>query len=327
MVEESNGRGDRIRAARSRGPEVQANGPLTPEPGSTIDIDLTGVAPKVHQILNNNVVVSLDEGKSERILMGRGLGFKLRRGDKVDVSKVEKTFVLDVGKRGAWERDLLGDTPYEVIAAATAGVEAAEIEMGRSLGRSILIAVIDHLQFLLQRLDQGLPIVSTMMPELRILYPDEWRAGTTMLNAMKTSLGQEIPDEEHVFLAMHILNATQAEPAANTSLLFTRVHQVVEVVEDALQRSHQTVPDRTSADYARFVMHVRFMIQRMSEGAMLKGDNSALFDVASKSYPTSHTMALRVNDMAERDWSVTLTEEELLYLIVHIERLSHVKSK
>ena len=50
---------------------------------------------KVHKILNNNVIVTLDDKGKELILTGRGIGFKKREGDLIDINLIEKQFSLD----------------------------------------------------------------------------------------------------------------------------------------------------------------------------------------------------------------------------------------
>ena len=50
---------------------------------------------KVHKILNNNVIVTLDDKGKELILTGRGIGFKKREGDLIDTNLIEKQFSLD----------------------------------------------------------------------------------------------------------------------------------------------------------------------------------------------------------------------------------------
>ena len=79
----------------------------------------------VHKVLNNNVVISVDESRRERVLMGRGLGFGLKIADPVNPAKVEKTFILDTGAEGERERRLLTDIPDAIVEAVTRAVDRA----------------------------------------------------------------------------------------------------------------------------------------------------------------------------------------------------------
>ena len=50
---------------------------------------------KVGKILNNNVVVVFESGKTEKIVMGRGIAFGKKVGDTIDEEKIDKTFLLE----------------------------------------------------------------------------------------------------------------------------------------------------------------------------------------------------------------------------------------
>ncbi|MEB0284870.1 PRD domain-containing protein, partial [Sphingomonas sp. 10B4] len=80
------------------------------------------------------------------------------------------------------------------------------------LGRRLPLAVIDHIQFVLERMQKGIRIPTTSMPELRVLHPQEFDAATAMARSVSASLDTALPDEEAVFLTMHLLNATRDEP-------------------------------------------------------------------------------------------------------------------
>ena len=49
---------------------------------------------EVKKVLNNNVVVAFNESNEEVILMGNGLGFRIKAGATISDSKVEKVFEL-----------------------------------------------------------------------------------------------------------------------------------------------------------------------------------------------------------------------------------------
>ena len=270
-----------------------------------------------HKVLNNNVVISLDESGRERVLMGRGLGFQLKPADVIDPSKVEKTFVLDAGADGDREKRLLSDVPYPVIEAVTRAVDEAERMLGRQLGRHLTIAVIDHIQFVLERLDKGLRIPTTTMPELRVLYPKEYEAARRMAGSIATALERDLPPEESVFLTMHVLNATRDEPNGTAALLLRRVQHVVDVVQHDLG----VHLDTGSPDYARFVLHVQFLLQRLVNRTMLASGDTSFFEFARRSYPRSFAIAEDVKAYVHGATGSELTDEELLYVIVHVERL------
>lgn len=72
----------------------------------------------IHKILNNNVVVMLDENGKEKIVMGRGIAFKKRIGDKIDENVVEKIFILSDNNMTNKFTELLKDLPLEYVQVA-----------------------------------------------------------------------------------------------------------------------------------------------------------------------------------------------------------------
>jgi beta-glucoside operon transcriptional antiterminator len=272
-----------------------------------------------HKVLNNNVVISVDSSGQERVLMGRGLGFKLAPADTIDPAKVEKTFILDQGSEADHARQLLASVPYPVIEAVTRAVDEAERTLGRSLGRRLLIAVIDHVQYVLERMQQGIRIPTASMPELRVLHPHEFAAATAMAASVSASLDTKLPEEEAVFLTMHLLNATRDEPNGTAALLFRRVQHVITTVEGGLG----VTLDPASSDYARFILHVQFLLQRLVAKSMLRGSDTSFFEFAKLSYPRSYAIAGDVKEYVTAATGSELTDEELLYVIVHVERLAN----
>ena len=272
----------------------------------------------VHKVLNNNVVVSIDGAGRERILMGRGLGFQIKPADVLDPAKVEKTFVLDDGPGGEQAQRLLTDVPYAIVEAVTTAVDEAERMLERDLGRRLLLAIIDHIQYVLERLDKGIRIPTTSMPGLRVLHQQEFATAARMAASISASLDRDLPAEESVFLTMHLLNATRDEPNGTAALLFRRVQHVVSTVESGLNVELNV----DSPHYARFIMHVQFLLQRLVSQSMLRGSDTSFFEFAKHSYPRSHAIALQVKGYVLAATGSELSDEELLYLIVHVERLS-----
>ena len=51
---------------------------------------------KIVQPLNNNVVMGYDRKKGEVIIIGTGIGFRAKKGDQVDESKIHRYFRMNL---------------------------------------------------------------------------------------------------------------------------------------------------------------------------------------------------------------------------------------
>ncbi len=277
----------------------------------------------VSKVFNNNVVLaSFGEGP-ERVVMGRGIGFQKQPGNVLDIALVEKTYVLDSGIDQSQIESFLAKLPYETVVAVTQAVSDVEAQLGRSLGKSLPVALLDHVSFVLERMGNGVVLPRVVMPELSVMYPDEFAAAKVMQEVLERSLGVELPADESVYLAMHILNATRDGQDQTAGLLFRRVQHVISIVQTFLG----VHLDENSLDYARFVLHVKFFMQRLASHSQLEKADSSFFDFARTNYPRSYQCAKQVEAYVQAESGILLTNEEMLYLIVHIERVASVSAE
>lgn len=120
-----------------------------------------------------------------------------------------------------------------------------------------------------------------------------------------------------MFLAMHLINALHEQEEGPAAPLLRHVRHVLHIVETELG-----VPlDATSPDYARFMLHAKFLVQRLLLGSMLDGDHTSFYDAARHSYSGSFRIADRVAQYLRSAMAKDLSEEEMMYLSIHIERL------
>jgi beta-glucoside operon transcriptional antiterminator len=80
--------------------------------------------------------------------------------------------------------------------------------------------------------------------------------------------------------------------------------------------------DVDNPDYARFILHVQFLLQRLVSKSMLRSSDTSFFEFARMKYPDSYRIAEEVKGYVTAATGSDLTDEELLYLIVHVERLA-----
>ena len=83
------------------------------------------------------------------------------------------------------------------------------------------------------------------------------------------------------------------------------------------------VVDRESFDFARFATHVRYLIDRVLAGEPIATQNQSLFDEIAREHPRALVCAQRSSAVIrDRLQMGELTDEEQLYLMLHVNRIS-----
>ena len=83
----------------------------------------------------------------------------------------------------------------------------------------------------------------------------------------------------------------------------------------------QVTVDRDSFNYYRFVTHMHYMMKRTLDDAMIDTQNRDIFESMKKEYPSIYSCSVKVAALIEQQLKKSLSEEEILYLILHINRL------
>ena len=288
------------------------------DPGATPPPEPGRRAPlfRVERVINNNVIVVLQDDR-EVILTGRGLGFGQQPGGTYDPSRVERRFVLDDDRSAEGFTSIISEIPYEVLVLSNRVADHLADSAGIHLSSAAQLALADHIQFAVQRLASGQRLEHPLLWELKSTYRTEFTAALEILEMIREATGVVMPVDEAGFITMHLVNSELTGDLDATMGTATAVQDIVGIV-----RAHLGValtPD--SAAYARFLTHVKFAVQRIEDDQLLVGADTQLYDMVRTKDPRAHECAVAIASYVEQRYGVALPEEELLYLMVHINRL------
>jgi beta-glucoside operon transcriptional antiterminator len=271
---------------------------------------------RIAKVYNNNVVAVLDDG-AEVILVGRGLGYRKRRGEEVDEAAIEKRFHLAETAAGAGARGILVDLPYEVITLTSAIAEHLARTEGIGLSGPVEIGLADHLAAAIARLEQGIPLYNNLLWETKATYPGEFAVALRVLDVVRQQTGHVLPLDEAGFVTMHLVNAGLTGDMAETLIVVRALQDVLAIVQDELELAVR----QDSPHYVRFLTHLKFVLQRLTAKAQLSGQHEELFEAQRRSDPVAYRCARRVADYVGGKFEVEVSEEEQLYLMIHVARL------
>src|SRR5699024_7909201 len=136
---------------------------------------------KITKVLNNNAVIIKDEGQ-EKIAIGAGVGFGKGKNDIIQMSKVEKLFVL---KENEKLQQLLLRIPEEHLILTEEIIRYAESYLGAELNEHILLVLADHISFAIDREKEGIHLQNKLLQEIKILYKQEFEIGLWALQLIK----------------------------------------------------------------------------------------------------------------------------------------------
>lgn len=122
----------------------------------------------IYKILNNNAVVIKDENGMEKIVMGCGLAFKKKCGEKIDVSKIDKVFVLPDPDVNNKFQEMMTYIPPEYIELGEDIIKYASKALDRDLNDIIYISLVDHLYAAVKRYREGILVKNVILWDIKI---------------------------------------------------------------------------------------------------------------------------------------------------------------
>ncbi|WP_239703094.1 MULTISPECIES: PRD domain-containing protein [unclassified Mammaliicoccus] len=271
---------------------------------------------KITKILNNNVVISKINGE-ERIVMGAGIAFGKKNGQAIEKDKIDKIFRMTSDEQ---ERmlTLIKELDDDVLLISQEIIVEANKLCKEPLSESIYIALTDHINYAIKRHKEGTVINNPLLYEIKRLYPDEYKIGLFGIDRVAKHFNLDMPKDEAGFIAMHIVNANMNESISNVYEITKITQSIVNLV-----RYHFNLDvSEEELSYARFITHLKFFSQRLINSESLEEvmDISLLASLQRK-YSESNRCVDKIGDFLKRNYNHDLSNDERVYLILHIARL------
>nr|WP_276561310.1 PRD domain-containing protein [Bacillus paramycoides] len=272
---------------------------------------------KIEKILNNNAAISIKDNQ-EIIIVGRGIAFKKRVGDDINEQQIDKIFILENEDIMKKFKTFISDMPIEYMELSEKIISYAKMKLGKKLNDSIYIHLTDHIHFAIERYKNNLPIKNGLLWETKQLYKDEYEIGLEALNMICEHAGVILPEDEAGFLALHIVNAELNEEMPVVQSMTKVMQEILTIV-----RYHFKIEfNEDSLIYYRFITHLKFFAQRLVKGNHYNSSpDDDLYLVIKKKYPEALSCSQKIKKFIENNYTYELTEEEIIYLTIHIERV------
>lgn len=272
----------------------------------------------IDKVLNNNVITVKDRN-IEKVIMGRGISFQKKAGDEVDVKKIEKVFTLTDKEVSNKLKELIVDIPLEYLELTEEIVVFSKASLGKRINEMIFVSLVDHIFTSVERYLEGISIKNALLWEIKRFYPDEFEVGKMAIQMIDKKLKVHLPEDEAGFIALHLVNAEMDEDSVQNMYEMTKVMQEI---SNIVKYKFQVEFDENSVYYYRFITHLKFFAQRLLTGKTYDTEEDHdLLDIVKGRYKNAYQCVEDIAYFIKQKYAYTLSNEEKLYLTIHIERV------
>lgn len=278
---------------------------------------------KILKIYNNNLVLSRNKAGTEVIVKGNGIGFQKKKGQEIDDDRVEKIFVTETSKKRKQVQTYLLSIPEEYFDFVEHFVNRMKKKYNLELNENIYFTLSDHINGTVQRLEKGITIRNMLLMDIKRIYKDEYDIGIQMIEEIKEKFGKKFPDDEAGFIALHFVNAEDGNAGAAEE-----ISQIIKKILDTVAKYYEPIEfHEDSLYYQRFMTHLKYFAQRFLNKEMHYDEDTSLYEIVKNQYKEAYGCVKLIYLMMEEDYSYQMTEEEMLYLIIHIQKVTEDHKK
>lgn len=266
--------------------------------------------------INNNIAVCVDSAGNELIAMGKGIGYgKLPR--EIALEDVTQTFYNVSPKVLAGIEGI----PEDVMVFSADLAERARDELSYQLSPNLAFTLADHISFALKRARDGVYVSMPLAFDVEQSYPDEYRIARQAVRRLRREFRANLRDAEAAGIALNIVNA-RADFATEAELASAqRDEDMLEDITEIVEREFSITVNRSSFAYSRYATHMNYLFGRLHAGKSLDGANLELYADVRTDYPQVDACVEKICGHLREEWGCEVTDEERLYVFIHVNRL------
>ena len=278
----------------------------------------------IKKILNNNAIITYDESGAEIIVMGRGIAYGKSTGQEIDEKRIYKKFELQSKESKNKLIEFLQEIPTEYIEISEKIIEYAKSTLNIKFDDSLYIKLTDHIFASINRYKEGIILKNKLIFDIKCFYKKEFEVGVFALDLIKQKYGIEMKEDEACFIALHIVSSEIGNDLKDVYEITSFIQEIIKIVKYNFGIEF----DRESLSYYRFITHLKFFGQRVfsqiksNEEESLSND---LLEMMKEKYVQAYLCSLKIKEYIEEQYAYFLDADEILYLTIHIAKVTQGK--
>ena len=274
---------------------------------------------RVIKKLNNNFAICVDGEGKELIAAGKGIGFPKTPYELEDLNLITRTF-YDIDQKYI---GLFSEIPETVIHFTAKLVDIARNELKYELNPNLVVTMSDHISFCIQRAKKEIYVQMPLIYEVEQTFPAEAKIGRYAVKQISGRFHVRINQNEASGIEMNFVNA-RYNSKSRTDVTEELQSQYDDILEDTISIVEDEMGiliERNSFNFARYSSHLMYLLKRIAGHQTLDSDNGIMYKSMREEFPEIAACVELIDRYFHRKLRIDLSEEEKLYLILHINRI------
>ncbi len=269
---------------------------------------------RIIKALNNNSLLALDDKQCEVILLGKGIGFGRKNGERLEHKDIQDaklySLVKDTGSSAL--QTVNGIEPIFIEIAAQI-IDEAEKDF-QNIHKDILLPMADHIAMAVRRIRNDKLLPNPFHHDIMVMFPAEYHIAEHGLDIIHDVLGVSLPAGEAGYLSLHIHAGLTEEDTADSLASAQLAAELIHKIELALHRDFA----KDTLKYNRLMSHVCYMILRIKKHERVSVDMDSY---TQTSYPDAYHIAAEICSDISTALHLDVFPEEIGLLALHIQRV------
>lgn len=215
-------------------------------------------------------------------------------------------------------QELLVDVPISYVEIANDIIDEAKVTLKNPLNDSLYISITDHLYAAIQRVKEGVRVRNLLLWDVKRLFPDEFSVGVSAVKKIKGKFNIDLGEDEAGNIALHLVNAQTESDNEDAYLMAELMQEIIQITSYYFK----VQLDEESVYFYRFTTHLRFFASRiMNQRQLTDETDDELLLIIQKKYQNAYQCVERIADFISKKYHYEMSNDEKLYLTIHIARL------
>ena len=264
--------------------------------------------------INNNIAICIDGNGNEVVVFGKGVGFHEMPYEIKDMSMIERTFYGISSEHFG----LLKEIKKEIFEVSSTIVDYALLHIDVKLNPNLIFTLADHINFAIDRYHKNINVKAPYVGDIKNLYENEYHIGEKALMYINNKFGIRLAKDEAISIALHLINAERIDNSAQGKI---NDESIINSVIDIIEKQMDIKINRNGVNCARFITHLKYLIKRLTADTSSSSENEMMFETMKENYPSVYKCACNVCEYLNALTNKTLNDEEIMYLMLHINRV------